>query len=74
MRQARLISWIMVTLASQVAASYHCRAGSVDADPNQLYEVTPEAGPWMICVTSSGAASPWHCASTTGPQARVHGA
>jgi hypothetical protein len=41
-----MLAWL--TLLA-VAASASAR---VEADPNKDYHVTPEAGPWMICVTT----------------------
>ncbi len=39
--------FVLVLAATPAAV----RAAGVEADPNKTYVVTPEAGPWLICVT-----------------------
>lgn len=42
---------VMTVLAGLVLPGFG-RAAEVEADPRKSYVVTPEVGPWMICVTS----------------------
>lgn len=44
------LSGTLAWLALLVVAGRTC--ARVEADPNKEYPVTPEAGPWMICVTT----------------------
>lgn len=41
-----------LTGMAALAGLSYCSPRDVEADPNKNYPVTPDAGPWMICVTS----------------------